>query len=53
MNGLYIGVPAIVGRGGLEKILEIPLTETEKEQLDKSIAAVTKTCAEVDAIAGK
>jgi malate dehydrogenase len=37
---LYIGVPAIIGGGGVEKIVKIELTVDEKANLDKSAAAV-------------
>jgi malate dehydrogenase len=39
-HGLYLGVPVILGRGGVEKIVEIDLSEDEKGQLQKSIDAV-------------
>jgi len=37
---LFIGVPVKLGAGGVEEIIEIKLTETEKIALDKSAAAV-------------
>jgi malate dehydrogenase len=37
---LFMGVPAIIGGGGVEKILEIPLTDEEKGMLKKSAASV-------------
>jgi malate dehydrogenase len=37
---LYIGVPVIIGAGGVEKIVTIELTAEEKSMLDKSAAAV-------------
>lgn len=40
---LYIGVPAVIGRNGIEKIVEIELTAAEKEAFEKSAAAVRKT----------
>lgn len=40
---IYIGVPAVIGRNGVEKILEIRLTESEKEEFAKSADAVRKT----------
>jgi len=39
-NGLYVGVPAKLGAGGVEKIYEIALTADEKAMLAKSTAAV-------------
>jgi malate dehydrogenase len=37
---LFMGVPCIVGGKGVEKIVEIPLTEEEKGMLTKSAASV-------------
>jgi len=48
VDGLFVGVPAILGRGGVEKIVQIKLTAAETAALQKSVAAVGKTCAEVD-----
>jgi malate dehydrogenase len=35
-----VGVPVKLGAGGIEKIYEIPLTDSEKALLSKSAAAV-------------
>ena len=40
---LFIGVPAVIGKNGIEKILPLKLTASEKEQFEKSVAAVKKT----------
>ena len=40
INDLYIGLPCVIGKGGVEKVLEIALTDEEKAQLAKSVAAV-------------
>lgn len=40
MKGLYLGVPVKLGRGGMEKILEVSLTADEKAALEKSAQAV-------------
>ncbi len=40
MNDLYVGVPVVIGAGGIERIVEIQLNETEKAAFDKSCAAV-------------
>ncbi len=37
---LYMGVPAIIGGGGVEKIIELNLTDDEKAMLAKSAASV-------------
>jgi malate dehydrogenase len=48
VNGLFVGVPAVIGANGIEKIIEVDLTPDEKEALANSVNAVRKTCAEVD-----
>ena len=42
-SGLCIGVPCLLGKGGIEKIIELPLNEAEKELFKKSAEAVKKT----------
>ncbi|HEX4514603.1 MAG TPA: malate dehydrogenase [Polyangiaceae bacterium] len=37
---LFMGVPAIIGKNGVEKIVEIPLTAEEKGMLEKSAKSV-------------
>jgi malate dehydrogenase len=40
MTDVYLGVPVVLGRKGVERIVEIKLTAEEKAALDKSAAAV-------------
>lgn len=40
LNDVYCGVPCLLGRNGLEKIVEITLTDAEKADLHKSADAV-------------
>ena len=40
VNNLYAGVPVIIGKKGVEKIVEIELSSVEKKQFDLSIEAV-------------
>ncbi len=40
VNGYYVGVPAVLGENGVEKILEFALNDEEQAMLDKSVAAV-------------
>jgi malate dehydrogenase len=51
VDGLFIGVPAVIGKNGIERMIEVPMSAAERAMLDKSIDAVRKTCAEVDAVA--
>ena len=46
VNGLFIGVPALISHKGMEKIFEIKLTEAEKAMLQKTMTGVTKTVEE-------
>src|SRR3954463_2623379 len=46
VDDLYVGVPVIIGAGGVEKIVEIELNAEEKAQFDNSVGAV-KTLVEV------
>ncbi len=39
-EGIYLGVPTILGANGIEKVIELELTEEEKAALDKSAEAV-------------
>jgi len=40
VSGLYAGVPVIIGKNGVEKIVEIDLSSKEKKQFNLSIKAV-------------
>ena len=42
-NDICIGVPAVIGRGGVEKVLTLNLTADEKALFEKSAEAVRKT----------
>jgi len=43
LNDICIGVPTLIGANGVEKIVEISLSDTEKEELKNSAEAVRKT----------
>jgi malate dehydrogenase len=40
VDGLYIGVPCILGAGGLEKVLEVEMDAAEREAFDRSVEHV-------------
>jgi len=40
MSGLFLGVPVKIGRGGMEKVIEVELTSKERVDLGKSAEAV-------------
>jgi len=40
IKGMYLGVPAVLGAGGVEKVIELELTDSESELFQKSSLAV-------------
>jgi malate dehydrogenase len=44
VEDLYVGVPVVLGAGGVERIVEIELDEAERAAFDKSVAAVRGLC---------
>ena len=40
LNNLYVGVPAVIGAGGVEKVVEFPMDEAEKAMFAKSVESV-------------
>ena len=52
IKDLYVGVPAVIGAGGVEKIIEFPMDDAEKAMFAKSVASVQgliAACKEIDA----
>ncbi len=47
-HDLYLGVPTILGGNGLEKVIELDLTEDEKRDLDKSADSVRRVMQMLD-----
>ena len=47
LKDLYIGVPAIIGKNGVERIIELQLNAEEKIMFDSSVEAVKKLVAEI------
>jgi malate dehydrogenase len=47
VNGLFVGVPAMLGKNGVEKVIEFELTEDEQKAFEHSAGAVQKTVDEV------
>ena len=37
---MYVGVPVIIGKNGVERIVEISFTSDEKHMFDHSVSAV-------------
>jgi malate dehydrogenase len=40
LSDLYVGVPAVIGAGGVERVIEFPMDEAEKAMFAKSVASV-------------
>ena len=40
VKGLYVGVPVVIGSGGVEKVVEIKLNKSEKNMFKRSVKAV-------------
>jgi malate dehydrogenase len=50
VKGLYVGVPVVIGAEGVERVVEIRLTASEKKMFDKSVAAVRELMAATEKI---
>ena len=46
VNGYFIGVPTVIGSGGVEKVLEFSITDDESSELQSTLKSVKKTVAE-------
>jgi malate dehydrogenase len=47
-GGYFVGVPAVLGKNGVEKIIELNLNETEQAQFEQSLRHVKQLAAKVD-----
>ena len=43
LNDICIGVPVLLGKNGIEQILDIPLSDDEKDKMNERAAGVSKT----------
>jgi malate dehydrogenase len=51
IDDLYVGVPIVLGAGGVERVVEIELNDEAKQNFDKSVAAVKDllvACKQID-----
>jgi malate dehydrogenase len=46
VDGLFVGVPVVIGAGGIERVIEVDLTEGEKAMLARSVESVRKSVVE-------
>ena len=52
VRGLYAGVPVQIGGGGVEKVIEIELSEKEKKEFAGSVDHVKELVAAMDKVLG-
>ena len=51
LDGMYVGVPTVIGAGGIEKVIDIKLDKDEQAMFDKSVDAVkglVAACKQID-----
>jgi malate dehydrogenase len=51
IKDLYVGVPAVIGSGGVERVVEISLNAKEKKMFNESVSSVRsllKACTKID-----
>jgi malate dehydrogenase len=48
VRDLFVGVPVVIGSKGIEKIIELPLSDNEKQALSNSVNSVQKCVNEVN-----
>ena len=51
VKDMYVGVPTVIGAGGVERVIEVDLNSAEKGAFDKSVASVAGLCEACIAIA--
>ena len=44
LKDMYVGVPVVIGAGGVERIIEIDFNKTEQKMFEKSVGAVQALC---------
>ena len=50
LNDIYFGVPCVLGAGGVERVLELPLNDEEMALVKKSAEAVSSSIAALKAM---
>ena len=56
LNGIYVGVPVVIGSQGIEKVIEISLSKEEQMEFSKSVDSVKgliEACIKIDPSLGK
>jgi len=55
LKGMYVGVPTVIGAGGIERVIDIKLSKDEQAMFDKSVDAVkglVEACKAIDSSLG-
>ena len=55
LNDIYVGVPCVIGAGGVERVVEIELTQAERAMFDNSVNSVrglVDACRSIDPSVG-
>jgi len=52
VGGYYVGVPAILGSGGVERVVELELDAQERADFQKSVDAVKQLVADMKSLLG-
>ncbi|GAB6165380.1 malate dehydrogenase [Thermostilla marina] len=52
VGGYYVGVPVVLGKEGVERIIEVAMTESEKAAFDASVEAVRQLVAKMASLLG-
>lgn len=52
VGGFFVGVPCILGTGGVERVIEVELDAKERDMLNTSVQHVKDLCGKVDALLG-
>jgi len=47
IRNLYVGVPAVLGKDGIDKVIELKMTKEERDDFDKSVIAVADLIAKL------
>jgi malate dehydrogenase len=50
INGVYFGVPVQIGGGGVEKVIELALSEKEKKEMQVSVSHVQELVTAMDRV---
>jgi malate dehydrogenase len=53
LKDIYVGVPVVIGAGGVERVIEIELNKAEQKMFEKSVTAVQGLCEACVGIAPK